>query len=80
MSDVEQLYSQILTLPQEDRVDLALRILDSVPEGTFQPSEALQIIVADRVARFRAGEFGDAISGDEAIARVRQALLKRAAS
>ena len=58
MSDRTQLLDKLLALPEEEREDIALRLLDSLGDGSTKEecSAAWREELACRLARYESGE------------------------
>ena len=73
MTTAQRLYEEALALPEEEREDLALRLLQSVAAGQDEPVQLhpeWEAEIARRVERYRSGQ-SRPISAEEGIERIR---------
>ena len=73
MTTAKRLYEEALTLPDEEREDLALRLLQSVATGEDEPIRLhpeWEAEIARRLERSRSGQ-SRPVSAEEGIERIR---------
>lgn len=77
MATAEQLYQDALALPAETRVELTERLVASLADDVPAEIQRAQIDeVRKRIAQVESGEVA-LVPGEEALARVRNLLVKR---
>jgi hypothetical protein len=75
MTTIDDFISQAMSLPSEARLDLTLRLWETVRDD-YEPSDDLQAFVAKRIAAFYAGDQAT-IPADDAMNQAREMLAKR---